>query len=278
MPAYVAPTRVDDALDVLKAGRHVVVAGATDHYPARVGRAPAEDVLDVSRVADLGTLGPDEGGWWMPAMTTWSDIREAALPPMFDGLKEAAATIGGIQIQNRGTLVGNVANASPAADGIPCLMTLDGSVELASVRGRRRILVAEYVTGNRRTVREPDELITGIHMPAPRGDVRSAFEKLGARTSLVISIVMASGVIVMDAEGRIVDARVAVGACSPVARRLTALEERLRGRSAQPDLADEPSPDDLDVLSPIDDIRGPADYRLDAGLTLVRRLVGRLVA
>ena len=278
MPTYAAPTRLDDALDALRSGSYVVIAGATDHYPARVGRAPDEDVLDVSRVADLGTFGPDGDGWWIPAMTTWSELRDAPLPPLFDGLKGAAATIGGIQIQNRGTVVGNVANASPAADGIPTLMALDASVELASLRGRRRATVAEFVTGNRRTIRAPDELITGIHVPVPHGLARSAFEKLGARTSLVISIVMASGVVVLDAEDRIVDARVAVGACSPVARRLISLEGRLRGRPAHPDLADEPMLDDLAPLSPIDDIRGTADYRIDAALTLVRRLLGRLVA
>jgi CO/xanthine dehydrogenase FAD-binding subunit len=278
VPAYVAPTRLADALDVLRTGSYVVVAGATDHYPARVGRAPDEDVLDVSRVADLGTFGGDGDGWWIPATTTWSEIRETALPPLFDGLKEAAATIGGIQIQNRGTVVGNVANASPAADGIPTLMALEATVELASSRGLRRVALGEFVTGNRATVRATDELVTGIHVPVPRGDARSAFEKLGARTSLVISIVMASGVVVLDPGDRIVDARVAVGACSPVARRLTSLEARLRGRPAHADLAEEPRRDDLAPLSPIDDIRGTADYRIDASLTLVRRLLGRLVA
>ena len=106
---------------MLGARLHVIVAGATDHYPARVGRAPDEDVLDVSRLADLGALGPDRRGLVDPGDATWSDIRAAPLPPLFDGLREAAATIGGIQIQNRGTVVGNVANASPAADGMPAL-------------------------------------------------------------------------------------------------------------------------------------------------------------
>ena len=230
MPAYVAPTRLDDALETLGSGRYVVVAGATDHYPARVGRAWDEDILDVSRVKDLGAFGRVDDGWWIPATTTWTDVRTADLPPLFDGLREAAATIGGVQIQNRGTVVGNVANASPAADGMPSLMALDAEVELASVHGRRRVPVGDFVTGNRLTVRAADELVTGIHVPAVDGEARSGFEKLGARTSLVISIAMAAGVLVRDEDGRIGDARIAVGACSPVARRLTSLEARLRGR------------------------------------------------
>jgi CO/xanthine dehydrogenase FAD-binding subunit len=276
MASYVAPTRLDDALEILRVGPRVVVAGATDHYPARVGRSPDEDILDLSSVTDLGTLGADQDGWWIPATTTWSQLRAAALPSLFDGLREASATIGGIQIQNRGTLVGNVVNASPAADGIPTLMTLDASMELASIRGRRRVAVSEFVTGNRRTIRAPDELVTGLHVPRPVGDARSAFEKVGARTSLVISIVMAAGVLVLDRDGLVTDARLAVGACSPVARRLPALEGRLRGRPCSAAIADVPLSDDLAVLSPIDDIRGTAGYRLDAALTIVRRLLARL--
>jgi CO/xanthine dehydrogenase FAD-binding subunit len=278
MPAYVAPTRLDDALETLGSGRYVVVAGATDHYPARVGRAWDEDILDVSRVKDLGAFGRVDDGWWIPATTTWTDVRTGDLPPHFDGLREAAATIGGVQIQNRGTVVGNVANASPAADGVPSLMALDAEVELASVHGRRRVSVGDFVTGNRLTVRAADELVTGIHVPAVYGEARSGFEKLGARTSLVISIAMAAGVLVRDEDGRIGDARIAVGACSPVARRLTSLEARLQGRPWGADLAEEPVVDDLVALAPIGDIRGASDYRLDAALTLVRRLLERLLA
>jgi CO/xanthine dehydrogenase FAD-binding subunit len=235
-------------------------------------------VLDVSRLDGLGRLGADETGWWLPATTTWSDVRAAPLPPLFDGLREAAATIGGIQVQNRGTIVGNVANASPAADGMPVLLSLDASVELASVRGRRRLAVDAFVTGIRRTQRAADELITGIHVPRPLGEARAAFEKLGARSSLVISIVMVAGTLVLDADERIVEARVAVGACSPAAVRLATLEARLRGLACGPALAAVPMPDDLAPIAPIDDVRGTAAYRADAALTLVRRLLGRLGA
>jgi CO/xanthine dehydrogenase FAD-binding subunit len=278
MASYVAPTRLAEALEALRSAPRVIVAGATDHYPARVGRVSDEDVLDISRVADLGRLGDDETGWWIPASTTWSDVRRAPLPPLLDGLKEAAATIGGVQIQNRGTVVGNVANASPAADGVATLMALEASVELASIRGRRRVPVGSFVTGNRTTLREPDELITGLHVPRPLGEARSAFEKLGSRTSLIISIVMTAGLLVRDREGRVSDARIVVGACSPVAVRIRTLEARLRGRPCDVSLADVPEPTDLLVLAPIDDIRGTTDYRADAALTLVRRLLGRLAA
>jgi CO/xanthine dehydrogenase FAD-binding subunit len=223
-------------------------------------------------------LGRVHDGWWIPATATWTEVRGADLPSLFDGLREAATTIGGVQIQNRGTVVGNVANASPAADGVPSLMALDAAVELASLRGRRRVPVGEFVTGNRATLRAPDELVTGIHVPDVVGDGRGGFEKLGARTSLVISIAMVAGVLVRSDDARIADARIAVGACSPVARRLPDLEARLRGQPWSAGAATQPVAADLAPLTPIDDIRGTADYRFDAALTLVRRLLGRLLA
>jgi CO/xanthine dehydrogenase FAD-binding subunit len=161
---------------------------------------------------------------------------------------------------------------------VTALLALDASVELASLRGRRRLPIGSFVTGNRRTQRAADELITGIHVPRPAGEARATFEKLGARTSLVISIAMVAGVVVLDPERRIVDARVAVGACSPVAVRLTTLEARLRGLACGPALGSAPTPDDLAPIAPIDDVRGTAAYRRDAALTLVRRVLGRLSA
>lgn len=276
MTGYLRPERLDEALDALRDGRRVIVAGATDHYPARVGRHVDEDILDITALAGLGAIRPDDAGWWIPATATWSDLLAADLPPLFEGLRAATRTIGGVQIQNRATLCGNVANASPAADGIPTLMSLDARLELASSCGRRRIPVEAFVTGNRRTVRRPDELITGIHVPTPAGQARSGFLKLGSRASLVISIVMVAGVVTVRPDGLIASARFAVGACSPVARLLPALGDRLMGRRPGAGLGALVDADVLAPLSPIDDIRATAAYRLDAALSLLRRLVDEL--
>ncbi|CAN5484289.1 xanthine dehydrogenase family protein subunit M [soil metagenome] len=276
MTSYLRPERLEEALAALRDGRHVVVAGATDHYPSRVGRSVDEDVLDITGLAGLGPIRQEEGGWWIPATATWCDLIAADLPPLFDGLRAAARTIGGVQIQNRGTVCGNVANASPAADGIPNLMALDASLELASLDGRRRLPVGHFVTGNRQTLRRPEELVTGIHIPAPEAESRSGFLKLGSRAALVISVVMVAGVVGIRPDGRIGSARFAVGACSPVACLLPEVAARLRGRPTGSGLSDRIGPEALAPLSPIDDIRGTAAYRRDAALTLVRRLVEEL--
>jgi CO/xanthine dehydrogenase FAD-binding subunit len=286
MGTYARPTALAEALEVLdggaRAGRPpVIVAGATDHFPARVGRVVDEDVLDVSAIDDLRGIRRTTDGWWIPAGATWTELVESDLPPAFNGLKRAARAVGGLQIQNRGTVVGNVCNASPAADGMPNLLALDASVELASRRGTRRLPIGDFVTGNRTTRREADELVTGLLVPDPtadgaRGTASSAFLKLGSRAYLVISIVMVAAVVVRDAADRITSARVAVGACSPVARRLPRLEAALAGAPLRSGIGERVAPEHLAPLSPIDDVRGSAGYRRDAALVLVRRALEEL--
>jgi CO/xanthine dehydrogenase FAD-binding subunit len=272
---YVRPERLADALEILAAGDRLILAGATDVYPAHVGRPLDEPVLDISAMRGLRAIASDADGWRIPALATWTDIAEAPLPRLFDGLRRAARTIGGPQVQNAGTLCGNLCNASPAADGIPNLLALDATVELASLGGIRRLAVGEFVTGYRRTARRPDELVTAVLVPRPDREARSTFGKLGSRAYLVISIVMVAGVLEI-VEGRIAAARLAVGACSPVALRLTGLEAALTGHDLRPDLADLVEPGHLAALAPIDDVRATAAYRLDTAATLVRRAITEL--
>jgi CO/xanthine dehydrogenase FAD-binding subunit len=285
MGAYLRPADLDSALGALAVAAPtgapwVVVAGATDHYPARVGRLPNEDVLDVTAIAALRGIEAANGGWRIGALTTWTDLAEADLPPLFDGLRAAALAIGGLQIQARATVVGNVCNASPAADGVPSLLAMDSVVELSSTAGSRQVPIGEFVTGNRRTVRRPDELVTGLLVPAPlpATHVRSAFEKLGARAYLVISIAMVAAVVEIGVDGRIARARVSVGACSEVAQRLAGLEADLAGRPASPDTAAVVGLGHLEALTPIDDVRGTVAYRRDAAVVLVRRALERVLA
>lgn len=293
MALYLRPTGLAEAVQALGArastlGQRPLVplAGATDFYPARVGRAIDDDVLDISSLEELRGIRPagaeggpgagGETGWRIGALATWSELLAAPLPSHFDGLRRAANTIGGPQVQNRGTLVGNVCNASPAADGVPNLLCLGAQVELVSIAGSRSVPVDAFVTGNRRTARRADELVTGLFVPGPHGETRSGFLKLGSRHSLVISIAMVAGVLVLDERGRVADARVAVGACSPAALRLPALEERLTGQACVPGLGSLVEPTDLAPLDPIDDVRGSAAYRLQAVEVLLRRLLAEL--
>jgi CO/xanthine dehydrogenase FAD-binding subunit len=271
MGSYLRPSRLEDALTAL-ARPHVVLAGGTDFYPARVGRAIDEDVLDIGGIAVLRGISADATGWRLGATTTWSELFEADLPPLFDGLKQAAREVGGRQIQNAGTLAGNLCNASPAADGVPCLLALDAEIELAGPAGRRLLPLRQFITGVRRTALTRDELVVAIHVPRPAHEARSAFLKLGTRRYLVISIAMAAATLEI-ADGRVASARISVGACSPVAERLPGLEAALAGAPLDARLADRVEVAHLSPLSPIDDVRGSAAYRSDAVVTVLRRLL-----
>jgi CO/xanthine dehydrogenase FAD-binding subunit len=276
MGAYLRPRRLEDALAALSQP-HAVLAGGTDFYPARVGQPVMEDVLDIAGIASLRGIVSGDQGWRIGATTTWSELIEADLPPMFDGLKQAAREVGGRQIQNAGTIAGNLCNASPAADGVPCLLALDAEIETAGRHEHRRLPLGRFITGPRRTALMPGELVIAIHVPRPRHDVRSGFVKLGARRYLVISIAMAAATLEC-ADGVVTAARVAVGACSPVAQRLPLLEAALRGAACDSSLVDRLDVSHLVPLAPIDDVRGSGSYRSDAVITLLRRLLRSLVS
>jgi N-methylhydantoinase B len=270
---YWRPTRLDEALALLAESAPRVLAGGTDLYPARVaaatwGSPPGEAWLDISRIAGLDGIERRDGFLRIGAGVTWARLRDdAALPPGFAALREAARQVGGRQVQARGTLAGNLCNASPAADGVPPLLVLDAEVELASLRGRRRLPLRDFLLGNRRTARRGDELLTAILVPETAAADRSVFLKLGARSHLVISIAMVAAALRVEA-GAIAAARVAVGACSAVARRLPGLEARLVGlrpEGARVALAD------LSALVPIADVRADAAYRREAARELVQR-------
>jgi CO/xanthine dehydrogenase FAD-binding subunit len=272
---YLAPADLEGALAAVADGNWTVLAGGTDFYPARVGRPLTEPVIDISGLDELRGITVTDNSYRIGALTRWADIREADLPRAFDGLRLAAAQVGGIQVQNAGTIAGNLCNASPAADGIPPLLTLDASVELTSQAGRRLIPLQAFLTGYRQTDRRPDELVTAVIVPRGVEEAFSDFQKLGSRSYLVISIVMVATVIESAGDGIIGEARMAVGACSPVAQRLTQLESELRGLKSSDRLEDLPTRDHLTGLAPIDDVRATASYRLDATLALVRRSLRR---
>lgn len=248
-----------------------VLAGGTDFYPA-LGDRPAQGaVLDVSRLGELRAVSVEQDRIRIGGLTTWSDILRAPLPRCFEALKSAAREVGSVQIQNRGTVAGNLCNASPAADGVPPLLALDAEVELTSRAGTRRVALAEFIIGNRKTARRGNELLTAVLVPRALESAASAFLKLGARRYLVISIAMVAAVVLPDAVGRVAEARIAVGSCSAVAQRLVALERELVGAEISNGFDGRMRREHLQPLSPIDDVRATAEYRMDAARTLVER-------
>ena len=273
--AYLRPDKLDDALDWLAAEQPLVMAGCTDIYPTRQAPSLEGPLLDITAIDELRGIESKDGWRRIGAATSWTDILHAPLPAGYTMLKQASREIGAVQIQNSGTIGGNLCTASPAADSVPCLMALDAEVELSSVRGKRRLGLGDFLTGARQTALQPDELVTAIFIPESSETGMSAFSKLGARHYLVLSIAMVAARLVIDA-GKITDARIAIGACAPVAIRQQDLETALISASVAdaPMIARDMQPAISASLTPIDDVRASADYRHEAAA----RMVGRIIA
>ena len=270
---YQRPQTLQAALDVLATGGWRIAAGCTDIFPTTERKQLDGPVLDITGIANLRGVSQDAAGLRIGAATTWTDIIRADLPPALDGLKLAAREVGAMQIQNRGTLAGNLCNASPAADGVPPLLTLDAQIEVQGAAGTRQIPLDAFITGPRKTALTATEMVTAILIPQAALDGRSHFIKLGARAYLVISVAMAA-VRVHVENGVVTQAAVAVGSCGPVATRLAAVEAALIGKP----LSAGAITDDAvrAALAPIDDIRADAAYRNISAAELVRRTVEAL--
>ncbi len=261
---YLRPRRLSDAVTALAASPMTILAGGTDLYPAHVGKPLPARLVDVSAVADMLGITVTGTHVRIGGAVTWTGIANAKLPPAFRALQDAARQVGSMQVQNRGTIAGNLCNASPAADGVPPLLVLDAEVELASVRGSRRLPLADFILGYRKTALLPGEVLAAVIVPALPAAATSSFVKLGARKYLVISIVMVAALVQRDAQGVIIEARVAVGSAAEKALRLAALERDLAGLASGRLPASVLQPQHFADLRPISDVRATAHYRMDA--------------
>jgi len=271
LTSYARPHSVDEALDYMRDGDVTILAGGTDVYPAMVDRVEKRNILDTSSIKALGGISSDGKHWRLGGGATWTDVINADLPPVFDALKQSARQVGSVQIQNVATIAGNLCNASPAADGVPPLLALEAQVELSSTSGVRTLPLSEFILGNRRTERKADELLSAVLIPTDTDTASSSFRKLGARDYLVISIVSVAAMVERSAAGDIARARISIGACSEVPCRLPALEADLVGRNVNDISTEDFTDHHFAPLSPIDDVRGSAAYRLD----VVREMIVR---
>jgi len=268
---YFRPNTLSEAVQIFAERHGQILSGGTDFFPALGERPVTGPVVDISGVSELRGIVVEADCVKVGGLTTWTEVVAAPLPRCCDGLKSAAREVGSIQIQNRGTVAGNLCNASPAADGVPPLLALDAVIELSSVAGTRRVPLSEFIVGNRKTLRRSDEILTHVIVPRAVDDAASVFLKLGSRRYLVISIAMVAAIVKMDEVGRVAEARIAVGSCSAVARRLTTLERALVGAPVRDGLGALALAEHVKALSPIDDVRATASYRRGAALTLVAR-------
>lgn len=289
---YSQPKNLDEALELLAAGHAnaqtaglesenaepwTILSGGTDFYPGALEKPMVRRVMDIHALSELKTISIASSHIRIGAGVTWSDVIGAKLPASFNALKLAAREVGSVQIQNKATLVGNLCNASPAADGVPPLLVLDALVELTSRQGVRQLPLQAFILGNRLTARKPYEMVTAILVPEAAAAGQSMFLKLGARKYLIISISMVAARLVCDDDGLVQEAAVSVGSCSLVAQRLPELEAALCKQPLSEDLANLVNADQLSSLSPIDDVRSSSQYRMEASLELIKRTLISLV-
>ncbi len=274
--SYYRPDNLQQALELAAGGNTRIMAGCTDILPATQMEQPAGDFIDISGIEPLKQIERVDGYYRIGAASSWSQIAGTDLPCAFDGLKAAASQIGSIQIQNAATIGGNLCNASPAADGVPALLTLDAKVEINSISSTRTLPLNQFITGPGTTALKAGEILTRIMIPETAARGIAAFSKFGARKYMVISIAMTAARAVIS-DGRIEEISIAVGACGPVATRLDRLEAVLAGKNTSADF-DQIITSELvtDSLSPIDDVRASAEYRNQLALIQVRRLIREL--
>lgn len=271
------PKSLEEAYQILSDRAQKIIAGGTDFYPA-LGSSPVDfDVLDISQISSMRQVKKDQvGDLHIGALVTWTDIIDADLPDAFDGLKLAAREVGSVQIQNRATIVGNICNASPAADGVPPLLTLGAVVKIGSETGERELPLDSFILDNRRTALEPNELVIGLRIPSSNLASKSDFIKIGARRYLIISIAMIAIRIAVNSDNQISDIAISIGSCSKVAARLYGLEKALIGQNISDDLQPIVSDEHFSELSPIDDVRATKEYRIEACRELVLRILEKM--
>lgn len=263
------------------------LAGGTDLMVTwNLGDLNDRAMLDLSRLRDWTLIAPADArltgastnagraalaSLRIGALATHTALqRHAVVRRRFGLLVEACATIGGLQIQNRGTLGGNIANASPAGDSLPPLAVYDARVHVTSASGRRVLPFPDLFAGVKKTTLAPGELIEAIELPIPsRRPDRQFFRKIGTRSAQAISKTVASGLLWLDRDGTVREVRLALGSMAPTVRRLRHLETALTGRRLTPAIVREALPLIASDVSPIDDVRSTAAYRLMVSQRLI---------
>ena len=277
-PRSESPTSLEDALALLAEADGEPwrpLAGGTDLMVQIAGELgePPERVLDIWGLDELRGIELEDGFLSVGALTTYTDLRRSPLVEEHRPvLAEAAATIGAAQIQNRGTLGGNVVNASPAGDTLPVLLALDASIVLASAVGERVVAADDFWPSYRTTARRDDELLVRIRIPLVAGR-EAAFRKVGTRRAQAISkVVMALAWRPSD-DGAWTGVRLALGSVAATTIRATAAERAMEGRPPTRETADAATAALTAELNPIDDVRSTADYRRLVAGRILHRLI-----
>jgi CO/xanthine dehydrogenase FAD-binding subunit len=283
-PPVTSPRDLDGAYAALAAAPADAparpIAGGTDLMVALTGELgePPASVVDLWAIDALRGIAIDGAALVLGALTTYTDIRRSPLcREHVPALVEAAATIGAAQIQNRGTLGGNITNASPAGDTLPVLLAADAVFVLGSGRGEREVPATDFWTAYRRTALAADELLLRIRIPlVPDREMR--FRKIGTRRAQSISKVVLAAAWRSDAvavvpRGAWRDVRVALGSVAATPIRARATEAVLEGKAPTPETSDLAAETLAGELSPIEDVRSTAEYRRLVAARVLHRIV-----
>ena len=275
-PPIEVPHNLPEAYGLLAAATRTPIAGGTDLMVRITGEigSPPERIIDLSRLRDLKGIRVQDGVLSLGALTTYTEIRRSgACAEHLPVLQEAAATIGAIQIQNRGTLGGNIANASPAGDTLPILLAVDATIVVGGPRGEREVPAREFWVAYRTTALASDELILRIQVPLV-ADRQVAFRKVGTRRAQAISkVVMAVAWRQAEPRGAWSDVRVGLGSVADRPVRAPATEALLEGRRPSVETADAAAEAVAAEIRPIDDVRSTADYRRMVTARILHRII-----
>ncbi len=273
---YVAPTTIEDAVGMLGSTPDSrVFAGATDLIPQfRSGRPEPGLLVDLKRIDRLTALTEGDTSWTIGAATPTSHLTEsAAFSGQLPGLSEAAGLIGSDQIQNRSSLGGNLCNASPAADSVPALLVNEARAVVATATGTRTIGVDEVTTGPGQTTLAAGEFIIEFEVDKPPTNTGDAYLRMIPRTEMDIAVVGAGARITLDTDGNCADARIALGAVAPTARRVPDAEAALNGKPINDETLAAVAAAASAACNPIDDKRGTIAYRKQVAGVLAKRAV-----
>ncbi len=274
-PPVESPSSLTDAYRLLTAGLLRPIAGGTDLMVQITGELgePPRRVLDLWHLDELRGIALDTDQLVIGALTTYTEIRRSPIVGEFlPELAQAAATIGAAQIQNRGTIGGNIGNASPAGDTLPLLLATDAQIVVGSVRGERTIAAHDFWTGYRQTGLAPDELIVRVRIPLAN-DRQLRFRKIGTRRAQAISKVVMALAWHPAGDGTWQDVRLALGSVAERPIRASETEQILQGSPPSEETADRAVASLAAEIHPIDDVRSTAAYRLAVATRVLHRLI-----
>lgn len=274
-PPVESPTSLQGAYRLLTGGLLRPIAGGTDVMVQITGELgePPRRVLDLWHLDELRGIARDGDELVLGALTTYTELRRSRLVGEFlPELAEAAATIGAAQIQNRGTLGGNIANASPAGDSLPLLLATDATIVVGSARGERDVAAHDFWTGYRQTALAPDELIVRVRIPLAN-ERQLRFRKIGTRRAQAISKVVMALAWRPASDGSWQDVRLALGSVAERPIRAWETEQILQGAEPSEETADRAVSSLAAEIHPIDDVRSTAAYRLAVATRVLHRLI-----